>query len=165
MSEPRDLADHCEEAERIVSSWPEWKRNCLTFWSDDSKGSHMKFKTKPEPGPFVCAQCGRHESEPVGIGDACYCGGSFAAVQYGWLCSVDNDRFEPMDYGEIHIEGVDEPSQTSLLRRGARMAAFDSKEIAMEALQKTGKWMRANGSDAFQRAVFCLVRIIARDPR
>lgn len=123
-------------------------------------------KSKPEPGPLVCSQCGDHESSPFDEeGDGCQCGGTFKSVQYGWLCSVDNDRFEPMDYGEEHIEGIEEPSPTHLLRRGARMAAFESKLDAEEALKKTAKEMKVSGSDAFQRAVFCLVRIIGRDRR
>jgi len=125
----------------------------------------MPLKTKPEPGPLVCLQCGIHANAPYDVGDVCRCGGSFQAVYYGWLCSVDNDRFEPMDYGEEHIDGLDEPTPSILLRRGARMAAFESKDAAEEALKASNRAMKEMGSDALQRGVFCLVRIIGRDKR
>lgn len=159
------FAAHCEWAASVVATWPAWKRNCLSWWSDNKTETEGSVKTRPEPGPLVCIQCGRHETEPFDVGDACVCGGQFQSVQYGWLCSVGGDRFEPMDYGEQFIEGVDEPMETSLLRRGARMAAFDSKSDAEEALRRSSNAMRATGSDVFQRATFCLVRIISREKR
>ncbi len=125
----------------------------------------MGYKTKQEPGPLVCIQCGIHADEPYDIGDVCRCGGQYQGVQYGWLCSVENDRFEPMDYGEQHMEGIDEPTPSLLLRRGARMAAFDSKAEAEEALRLSAQAMKATGCDVFNRATFCLVRIISRERR
>jgi hypothetical protein len=180
MSADDSLARHCEWAAKIVATWPAWKQNALRWYGTPThlpdqrrepventkeKGIAMSMKTKPEPGPLVCKQCGKHESEPFDCCDVCVCGGTFQYVQYGWLCSVEGDRFEPMDYGEMHIPGIKETMETSLLRRGARMAAFDSKADAEEALRRSADAMKRDGGTAFQRATFCLVRIITRDKR
>lgn len=56
------FAAHCEWAASVVETWPEWRRNCLSWWQSESI-AEAGVASKPHESPAVVRPHAEHFRE------------------------------------------------------------------------------------------------------